>query len=61
MRQTVEVKVTLTFEANNVINPEGMAQIIENVQNALEHWEWNGALCPRQIGGYTVSIEVDIE
>lgn len=46
MRQTVEVNVTLTFEANNEINPEGMAQIIENVQNALEHWEWNGALCP---------------
>ena len=61
MRQTVEVKVTLTFEAENEINYSIKRNIEHNVMNAIEHWDWNGALCPPQIAGYVISKEVSIE
>lgn len=49
MKQTVEVKVTLTFEAENEINEEGKTELENNIIDGLNYVvEAGPGLCPEQ-------------
>ena len=62
MKQTVEVKVTLTFEAANEINEEGKTELENNIIEGLNYIvECGPGLCPEQMSGYTVDIRTDME
>jgi hypothetical protein len=62
MRQTVEVKVTLTFEAENEINKEGKTELENNIIEGLEYIRDTGnGLCPEQMDGFTIDIWTDME
>lgn len=63
MRQTVEVKLTLTFEADNQIDEGGKTELENNIISALNNWAESSedGLCPEQMEGYTVDIRTDME
>ena len=63
MRQTVEVKVTLTFEARREIDESGKTELENNIISALNYWAMSSdaGLCPEQMDGFTVDIWTDME